>query len=168
MLIVTGAYHWWPKTVGFRNDFCLSCGAERRSVRIRTFDAGHIFWVPVLPVGFWKHWYCAACGNDPHVSPRTRPFFKWVGLLILIGLSIGFWMDPVTPDSVAVSWAFRIGAPVCAILLLLHLLKTPKEPSLKSRLAAIASASDTLCPFCSTPMMSGDRWSCPSCGVVRY
>jgi hypothetical protein len=154
--------------VGFRNDYCLTCAAERRSVRIRTFDAGHIFWVPVLPIGFWKHWYCAACGNDPHASPRTRPFFKWTGLLILIMFGILSWTEPVTPDSVAFSWICRIGAPLGAILLLVNLLTGPKQTSLKARLSAILPAADILCPFCTTPMISGDRWSCPSCGVVRY
>lgn len=168
MFIVAGAYHWWPKTVGFRNDYCLTCNADRRAVRIRTFDVGHIFWIPILPVGFWKHWHCTACDCDPHASPRTSPVLKWAGLLILIGLGILSWTEPVTPDSMGVSWAFRIGAPVCAILLLVHLLNTPREPSLKARLAAIAPASDTLCPFCSTPLISGDRWSCPTCGVARY
>ena len=168
MFIVTGAYHWWPKLVGFRNDYCLRCAAERRSVRIRTFDAGHIFWVPVLPVGFWKHWYCTVCGSDPHANPKTRPFFKWAGVVILIMFAVVSWIEPVTPDSVEISWAIRIGAPLGATLLLVHLLRTPKEPSLKARLAAIVPAADTTCPFCSTPMISGDRWSCPACGVVRH
>jgi hypothetical protein len=168
MFIVTGAYHWWPKPVGFRNDFCLTCNAERRSVRIRTFDAGHIFWIPVLPVGFWKHWNCVVCGRDPHTSPRTRPFLKWVGFVILILFAILSWTEPVTPGDEAVSWAFRIGAPLGAILLMAHLLSTPKEPSLKERLAAIRPAADTVCPFCSSPMIGGLRWSCPACGAVRY
>lgn len=168
MFIVTGAYHWWPKRVGFRNDYCLACAAERRAVRIRTFDAGHIFWIPVLPVGFWKHWYCTVCENDPHVNPKTRPFFKWAGVLILILLAIMAWSEPVTADSVWFTWACRVGAPLVAFLLLIHLLRSPKELSLKERLAAVQPAMDTICPFCDTPMVGGSRWSCPSCGVVRY
>jgi len=168
MFIVTGAYHWWPKVVAFRNDYCLTCAAERRSVRIRTFDVGHIFWVPVLPVGFWKHWFCMVCNRDPHANPRTRRSFKWVGVVILILFATLSWIEPVTPDSVAFSWIFRIGAPLGAILLLAHLLKTPKEPSLKEKLSTVQPATDTICPFCTTPKIGGSRWSCPVCGVVRY
>jgi len=168
MFIIHGAYHWWPKHVGFRHDFCLTCDAPRRSIQVRTFDAGHIFWIPVLPVGFWKHWYCTKCGKDPHASPRTRPIFKWVGFLLLVLVSIAFWIEPVGPTDVEVSWLFRIAAPAGAVLVLISLLSAPREPSLKQRLADIPPADDTTCPFCATPMIAGPRRSCPACGVLRY
>ena len=167
MLIVHGIYRWRPKKVAFHNDYCLTCGKPRRSVCIRTFDAWHIFWVPVLPLGFWKHWFCAACGRDPHVLPRTRRSFKWAGLIVLIFLSILFWAAPVTPDFVVGSWVFRLGAPVAAVLLLVHLLRSDKDPSLKEKLAAVPPATETICPFCTTPMVGGGHWSCPGCGVER-
>jgi len=167
MLIISGVYRWWPKRVAFRNDYCLTCGAERRSVCIRTFDAGHIFWIPILPVGFWKHWFCTVCGRNPHVLPRTQHSFKWVGLIVLTFLSVLFWAAPVTPDFVVGTWIFRLGALVAAALLLLHLLRTDKDPSLKEKLATVQPAADTICPYCGTPLIGGVHWSCPGCGVVR-
>ncbi len=110
MFITYGTYHFRPKRLAFRNDYCLSCGEARRSVQMRTFDVGHIFWIPLLPVGFWKRWICTACGHQPHISPKTRRSFKWAGLLVLLFLSAIFWAEPVTPDFVAGSWIFRIGA----------------------------------------------------------
>jgi hypothetical protein len=168
VFVVSGAYYWWRKRVGFRNDYCLSCAAERRAVCIRSFDVGHIFWIPLLPVGFWKHWYCPVCGSDPHARPRTRPIFKWAGVLILISLALLSWIEPMTAGDEAVTWAFRLGAPLGAVLLIVHLMRSPKEDSLKKKLAAIQPASDTICPFCDVPMICGDRWSCPTCGVARY
>ena len=168
MFILHGVYHWRPKRVAFRNDYCLTCGLERRSVCIRTFDVGHIFWVPVLPVGFWKHWFCTVCGKDPHVFPRTRRSFKWVGLIVLVLVAVLFWAAPVIPDFVVGSWIFRLAAPVAAVLLLFRLLLTDKDPSLKKKLAAVPPASELVCPFCSTPMVGGAHWSCPACGVARY
>jgi len=167
MFVVHGVYHWWPKRVGFRNDYCLTCGAERRAICIRTFDVGHVFWVPILPVGFWKHWLCSVCGKDPHVFPRTRRSFKWAGLIALVFFSVVFWAAPVSPDFVTGSWFFRLGAPIAALLSLVHLLRTDKDPSLKEKLSAIVPASETICPFCATPMVGGARWSCPVCRVVR-
>ena len=78
MLIIHGVYHLWPKRVGFRNDYCLGCDKPRRSFAVRTFDVGHLFWIPILPVGLWKHWKCSECGRDPHVHVRTRRSFNWV------------------------------------------------------------------------------------------
>jgi len=168
MLIHTGAYHFWPKPVAFRNDYCLTCQAAGRSVATRTFDVGHVFWVPVLPVGFWKHWSCLRCGADPHMSPRTRRSFQWVGLAILILLSVIFWMAPVEPEDAWMFWLFRVGAPFGGWLLLRHLLIAPKTISLRQGIKLVMPANDTVCPFCSTPLLAGPRWSCPACGVVRY
>ncbi len=166
--IVFGVYHWRAKRLAFRNDYCLACGEVRRSVQLRTFDVGHIFWIPILPGGFWRHWICAVCGRDPHVNTKTRRGFKWAGLFILLLFSAVSWAEPVTPDFVAGTWIFRIGAPVGAVLTLMHLLRTAKEPSLKARLATILPAADTVCPFCGTQLLIiGSQCSCPGCGVVR-
>ena len=117
MLIVYGAYHFRPKRIAFRNDYCLTCGEACRSVQIRTFDVGHIFWIPVLPVGFWKRWVCTACGHQPHVSPKTRRFFKWAGLFVLLFLSVMSWVEPVERNFAAFTWICRIGASLGAAFL---------------------------------------------------
>jgi hypothetical protein len=155
------------KRVAFRNDYCLGCGEARRAVQVRTFDVGHIFWIPILPTGFWKRWVCTVCGRDPHVTTKTRRGFKWAGLAILVIFSVAFWFPP-EPDAVTVYRVLRIVTPVGAALLLRHLLRTPKEPTLKARLATIPPAADTVCPFCGAQLlMLGSQCSCPVCGVVR-
>jgi len=172
MFIIHGAYHFWPKRVAFRNDYCLTCGRAGRAVAIRTFDVGHIFWIPILPVGLWKHWRCTVCGKDPHASPKTRRSFKWAGLVCLTLFSAVSWAVPIEsdPDSAWVGWVFRIAGPIGAVLLFVHLLRTPGDPSLRKKLATVAPADETICPFCKTPLVTGNktRWSCPNCGVVRY
>jgi len=169
MLIIHGAYHLWPKRVAFRNDFCLACQRPRRAIAIRTFDVGHIYWVPILPVGFWKHWQCTVCGRDPRVHVKTRRSFKWAGLACLIIISLIFWLSPTESEPV-VDWSFRIIPLALALLLLRHLLRTPAEPSLRERLRMIEPATDSVCPFCATPLLAeiNGRWSCPGCYAVRY
>ena len=169
MILIHGAYHFWPKRVGFRNDYCLGCQGPRRAIALRTFDVGHIYWIPILPVGFWKHWKCTVCGRDPHVNVKTRRSFKWAGLACLIIISLVFWMAPAESDRVF-HWAFRIVPLVLALPLLRHLLRTPAEPSLKERLRMIEPATDSVCPFCATPLLAetNGRWRCPGCDAVRY
>jgi hypothetical protein len=172
MFIIHGVYRWWPKRVAFRNDYCRSCEAPRRAIATRTFDVGHIFWVPLIPVGFWKHWSCATCRRDPHAATKTRRIFKWIGLVCLILLAIMFWTLPDPDIGVAgVAWALRILSTGGAIALLIHLIVTPKDAKLRDLLTAIPPASDSICPFCATPLMAGidgGRWTCPNCGAVRY
>lgn len=168
MVIVYGIYRWKPKRLAFRNDYCLKCNAPRRAVQVRTFNVGHIFWIPLIPAGFWKNWVCTVCGRDPHASVKTRRGFKWVGLVILLLFSVLFWAMPIDPEIVAMTWIVRIAAPTGTILTLLHLLRTKKDPSLASRLATIPSATDTVCPLCGTQMLIlASQCSCPACGVVR-
>jgi hypothetical protein len=170
MLLIHGVYRWWPKRVAFRNDYCFSCEAPRRAIATRTFDVGHIFWIPLVPVGFWKHWSCAQCRRDPHTPTKTRRTFKWIGLVCLILLAVMFWFTDINPELRTLSWILRLLPTVGAIVLLIQLLVTPAEPSLRERLAEISPATDTICPFCETPLVTamGTQWSCPACGVVRY
>ncbi len=170
MLLIHGSYHFWPKRVAFRNDYCLRCHAPRRAIAVRTFDVGHIYWIPILPVGFWKHWKCTVCDHDPHESPTTRRSFLWMGLFCLIGVSVMLWVVPSDSNVGIEVWALRIAALAATIWLLSYLLRTPSQPSLNERLAAIEPASDAVCPFCATPLLAGDgeRWSCRQCGAVRY
>jgi hypothetical protein len=168
MFIVTGAYHFWPKRVAFRNDYCLSCQAPRRSIAVRSFDVGHIYWIPILPVGFWRHWKCIVCNRDPHVNPKTRRSFLWAGLLCLIAVSAILWEGVPSAELGAGVWILRIAAPVAAVALFVYLVRAPKTMSLRERLAAIPPTPDAVCPFCSTPLLAGTRWSCPGCGAVRY
>jgi hypothetical protein len=168
MFLIHGSYHWWPKRVGFRNDYCLSCEAPRRAIATRTFDVGHIFWVPLIPVGFWKHWSCTVCRRDPHARTKAPRTFKWIGLICLLILSAMFWTVPVDPEVSILAWILRIAPLAGAAALLFQVLLDSKEPSLRERLATIPPATDSACPFCATPLMAGERWSCPGCGVVRY
>ncbi len=126
MFIVTGAYHFWPKRVAFRNDYCLSCQAPRRSIAVRTFDVGHLYWIPILPVGFWRHWKCTACNRDPHVSSKTRRSFLWAGLFCLVAVSAILVGTRRLTDLGASGWILRIAAPAAAIALLIYLLRAPR------------------------------------------
>lgn len=168
MLLITGVYHWWPRRVGFRNDYCLSCEGPRRAIATRTFDVGHVYWVPILPVGFWKHWSCTVCRRDPHGRTRAPRSYKWIGIVCLLLLSALFWTTRIDASVGILGWLLRVG-PLCgAGALLYQLLRYPKQPSIRDYLATIPPASDTTCPFCTTPLFAGARWSCPSCGAVRY
>ena len=164
MIFVWGEYHWWPKRIAFRNDYCLSCAAERRSIRIRAFLVLHVFGIPILPAGFYKNWKCTVCSRDPHVNPEPWRLFKWLGLYTLIVFACLLWG---VPDLVPGSRFVLIGSLAGATLMSVHLLLTRKDPFLQERLAAIPPATDIICPFCGTPMNGGSQWSCPACGVVR-
>jgi hypothetical protein len=168
MHIIHGVYHFWPKRVGFRNDYCLGCQKPRRSVAMRTFDVGHLFWIPLVPVGFWKHWKCSECGRDPHVSTKTGRPLLWAGLACLVILSWVVWSVPGEPGMASIP-ILRLLFPAGAVAVFLRLVLVPKEPTLKERLATISPAADEVCPFCVIRLLpdSSGKWACPACGTVR-
>jgi len=168
LLVIHGMYRFRPKRTAFRNDYCLSCAQPRCSVQVRTFDAYHIFYVPLVPLGFHKRWFCTACNKEPHVHPGTRRGFKWAGLVVLLIFAGAAWAVPPEPEEVLFHWVMRIALPIGAILTLIHLLRTSKDPSLREKLATVPPASDTVCPFCgATLLLLSSQASCPSCGVLR-
>jgi hypothetical protein len=168
MLIVYGVYKFKPRRVAFRNDYCLTCSQPRRAQQIRTFNAFHIFWIPLIPLGFWKQWLCTKCGSGPHYRRTTRRGFKWVGFALLVLFSVALWVLPVDPEVATGIWVLRAGLPVGAALTLRHLLRTPKDIPLEEQLAAIPPADDTNCPFCRVPLvLTSSGPYCPSCAAVR-
>jgi hypothetical protein len=88
----------------------------------------------------------------------------------LIGGSVLFWGLPVDSEFAFGSWIGRLGAPAGAIFLVIRLLRTATPLSLRKKLASIPPSADTVCPFCSIPLVVGtvNRWSCPACNAVRY
>jgi len=168
MLIVHGLYTFKAKRMAFRNDFCLYCNQLRRSQLIRTLDFVHVFWIPLIPLGFRKRWHCTTCGRDPHRHPKTRRPFIWMALFGSALLALMSCLIPVETGQAFIIWAVRVAAILGTAFLIAYLIRVPKDPSMKERMASVPPAADILCPFCGTQMqvLSG-TCSCPKCGVVR-
>src|SRR5262249_52837112 len=84
MLAVHGTYRFGEKRTAFRNDFCANCRLPCRAIQLRTFDVHHIFWLPLIPLGFKKRWFCTRCHRQSDVYAGTRRPFKWIGLFLLL------------------------------------------------------------------------------------
>jgi hypothetical protein len=172
MLIVHGTYQFSAKRIAFRNDFCANCRLPCRATQVRTFDVHHIFWIPLIPTGFRKRWYCARCGRQPDVYAGTRRPFKWIGLFLLIVLTPAFWFMPLPGEQdrgfIIFIWVLKLAAPLGVIFTAWHLHHTRNQRPRKDLLERVAPAAADACPFCNTPLivLSG-RASCPSCGVLR-
>jgi hypothetical protein len=165
MLIIHGIYKFKPKTVAYRNDFCLTCACPRRAYQEKTFDVLHIYFVPLLPVGFWKRWKCEVCKKDPHAHLGTRKSFKWVGVVLLAAFSGAAWFEPVAADYWL--WSLRIGLPVACAAALWNTLRSKPDLRLKERLKEIQPAGESLCAVCEHPLILGAHWRCSGCGIER-
>ena len=170
MLIVHGFYRWWRKLVAYRNDYCLNCAAERVAFQHRTFDVLHVFWLPIVPLGLWKRWHCAVCGQDPHGSTRTRKSLKWVGVVCLALFSLAPWGVSTREkrDDEVFVWAVRLLGPVATVWPAWATLKSPPDVVLKDRLRGVAPSMDATCPLCKVTLFPSEpAWRCPQCGLQR-
>jgi hypothetical protein len=170
-MIVAGHYSYGRKLVAYRNDYCLSCEAPRRAYRVRSFEVLHIFFVPLLPLGFWRSWQCSVCGRDPHVNPRVHKFWFWAVIVFLAAVSVGLWIAPLSQtdsadDRLAI-WVMRFVGPVIALFILYHMPLQKPRLRLKEKLTEVQPAHEAICPLCQNALIPGDRWRCPNCGVER-
>jgi hypothetical protein len=170
VLIIHGIYHWRRRLLAFRNDYCLSCGRPRLAFLNRTLAVLHVFWVPVLPLGFWSRWLCGQCGRPPHRRVTTARPLKWIGTGLLVLGAVVFWAT--TPgrgrDDAAMVWTFRIGLPVAAAFAIRHTLKAKPPERLAEKLRGIAANRDSTCPRCGTTLTVAAPWyRCGGCGLER-
>jgi hypothetical protein len=168
MIVVFGRYRWSPDRLGFRNSFCLTCDAPCRSTQVRTFDFGHVFLLPLLPLGPRTRWVCDACGAEPDKRVRTRMGFKILGLVLLGFAALSLWAQPVAPGEAGFYWTCRILLPALLIGAIVHLVRAKPDAKYADSLRAVAPAQDTNCRFCKTQLASSPNWHCPNCFVRRH
>ena len=170
VLIIHGTYHWKPRRIAFRNDYCRKCEAERTSVLVRTIDVVHLFWIPILPLGVWSRWFCRHCGGRPHQAARTSRGFKIAGAAILALGSIGIWspMPAATggdSSDVAILWALRLGLPLLTVLAIRWAVRHRPEPDFKRRLEQVRPFEGWQCPLCGGQLTSLPQGHCLNCGA---
>jgi len=165
LFILHGIYHFKPKIVAYRNDFCLTCAAPRRAFRTRTFDVIHIFYLPLIPIGFLRRWHCSVCNSDPHAHPGTRKAFKWAGVVCLALFSVVLWM--VSPEDDSWVWPMRVVLPVAFAAALWITIRSKPDLRLSDKLSEIQPANELVCPACNSGLVVDDVWRCPRCGMER-
>lgn len=176
LLITYGVYRFAPRRVAYRQDYCLVCEAERVSVRIRSFFVGHVYGIPLLPVGFFRQWRCASCGNDPARRARTSRS-QVVELAVVVGLLAAILMAM----SVVVGHAHHPDVGLLGVALgtwaltgMLAFVARRMRPDVdrKARLTTLRQASTLNCPFCQgglVPKAPQARLGlhCPACRIDR-
>lgn len=166
MLILQGTYHWFPRPVAFRRDYCRRCDAETTSVLIRTLDVIHVFWIPVLPIGRWSRWFCSTCGQRPHEAVETRRGFKIAAAVVLALMIVAVWIG-VSPGDVDAPtlWTLRLGLPAVLALTIWAILRTPPGSSFKERLSEIRPHAGPECLLCGGVLEVGVQERCGTCGA---
>jgi len=171
VLIIHGTYHLRARRVAFRNDFCIRCDAPRTAICVRTLDVLHVFWVPVLPIGIFRRWYCATCGRSPELPRTARRSIKILAAAVVIALALFFWLSPIRNrddrTEVIAIWGMRIGSVIGLIGAVRWIAVGSDDVVRRERLATLQPSNAVECPVCLVYLLPDSQWRCPNCGMVR-
>ncbi|MBL0209445.1 MAG: hypothetical protein IPQ13_00795 [Holophagaceae bacterium] len=169
MFILFGRWHFGRKAVAYRADWCTVC--ERRIVAqaIRSFDWFHVYLIPLIPLGHWRHWECPHCEKQPHLKGTGLLQAIIVALLFLpfFLTAILYWtMSTAGMDGDNV-WMIRIFLTVMCLVMGYWAYAYQRDPSLKQRLAQIEPASETVCVNCGSALRPSKPPYCERCQMER-
>lgn len=82
--LVFRAHRLATKPRAYRRDYCCTCEGEQLSIQWRSFVLLHLYFIPLLPLGFWREWRCKQCGQDPAFRENT-----WARILRVGGVLFG-------------------------------------------------------------------------------
>jgi len=167
MLILHGHYKFRKRKVSCRNDYCTICNRDEFTEGIRSFRVIHIFFIPLIPIGFATEWRCTSCGKDPF---SRRPISR--------GLAItGFVLSlSLLAVSVAALWEERRNNPggLCIVLVMLgglafvtaNSLSGKRRSEYLARRKAVMPLRTDVCPYCATPTFQRSTIRCELCKIT--
>jgi hypothetical protein len=165
MFIIHGIYRFAPRLVGYRNDWCNHCERPVLAQQWRSFYVGHAFWIPIVPLGFYKAWRCKECDKDPRKRVRTAVGFIVAGLVASSAIFALMLLAPYSGEDAAMFWGMRAVFGIIAVFFAWWL---------KTRLDELPAAKNVeplrndRCLVCDGRMTDHPRWHCVECGVARF
>ena len=167
MLVLFGKYRFSKKRTAYRNDFCLNCQGARIAEQYRTFDVGHLFFIPLLPLGHWFRWQCTTCGNDPHSRTRTSRTLKIVFAAVVGLFAALMWTPPLVPEAkdAPIIWPMRLLFPLAVAGIVLWIRKDRGDTGLQEGLQTVRPLEGRSCLYCNGTLDPNDY--CATCDVRR-
>jgi hypothetical protein len=164
-MLLHGHYEFRTRRAVCRNDYCTQCQRAAFTEGFRSLCVIHIFFIPLIPLGFVTDWRCTSCGKDPlSRRPLPRPL-AWAGLAFSLFALIAAFAAPGIQDE----WEERL--LMAAIFGVFALLTTWSLLSKKrARYEALRRRVEPLktddCPYCHAPMLHRATIRCEQCRVI--
>ena len=165
MLIIHGTHRIAPRMIAYRNDWCNHCEQPVLARQWRHFYLGHIYWIPLLPLGFYKTWRCAVCAKDPRERVRTSQGIIIAGLAVFSLAFVVFLFGPNTGEEAPMIWGMRLLFGGLAVVFALWLISRSKETPPQRNVEPLTNDS---CLMCGGRMTDYPQWHCVECGLIRY
>jgi hypothetical protein len=166
MLLIHGTYRLAPKLVAYRNDWCNHCDKPVLAQQWRCFYLAHFFWIPCLPLGFYKDWRCEACTKNPRDRVRAATGIIVSGLLVfslIFGVSL---FGPNRGEEASVVWGTRfVFGSLAAVFAFWLRSRLTELPAATKRVEPLRNDR---CLVCGGRVTDYPKWHCVDCKIVRY
>jgi DNA-directed RNA polymerase subunit RPC12/RpoP len=76
MSVIFGWKHADVTKTGYKSDFCESCKSPAIIDEWKWFTWGHLFGIPLLPLGYIHTWICSRCNRKTSPQPSRASSSK--------------------------------------------------------------------------------------------
>ena len=164
MLLIQGQYRFGTKRASCRNDYCSHCRQQTFVEGFRSFRFLHIYWIPILPLGFATDWFCTRCRKDPAGKRPISPALAVAGLIAgLTGLTIAFLIPGDDFDASTRGAMFAVFGGLS--LGMLYLISRGGSAEYLASRRNVTPLSRHVCPYCGNETLQRLVARCEQCDV---
>lgn len=162
MIIAYGHYKIADRVIGYRKDWCNHCDGECHSEQHRAFYLGHLYWLPIVPLGIYRYWACKACRKNPRERTRTSSGMLIVGVVVFSIMLVALMFPPIPTRDVGTIWGARLFF-VAMIALLVYMIRarSKESPVIKS----VSPYPTDKCYYCDDKLVNLHGRYCEKCHV---
>jgi hypothetical protein len=162
--MVHGTYKFGYKRVACRNAYCVTCGKPRFAECFRSWLFMHVLFIPVLPLGTLKRWFCSVCRNEVEAGRPQRPFILLAGVVtccVMVLVGVMMWLNGVGRD-------FSVGFIFIWGVLAVTFATQRKKQAYRDYIASVVNVEPLgrdQCPYCHSPLFAKQVPHCDRCKV---
>ena len=162
MILFYGIKKLRKKKVGYGKDHCNACEQEALVEKWRWFNWFHIFWIPLIPLGYGHNWMCTLCDQDANARYKTDIYRKVFISVVLFAIAL-LMFQPGVIDSLEYGLIVKILSILFFLASVVWVIKHKKLPSKDTYRQNITPVDVSICAYCNNPLSMSPTLSCISC-----
>lgn len=163
MYIFYGIKKVRKKKLGYGKDYCNACEQEAIVEKWQWFRWLHLFWIPLIPLGYQHNWVCTLCNKDANAQYKRGLFGKVVISLITLLIATFLIFIPEVTEPLAYGLLIRILSVPLFLVSVVWAYKHEKEQSKDEKRKNITPVDTGKCVYCKYPLAMSPTLSCISC-----